>query len=101
MKIAYKLMRQRKDGTLGPLFINRKQRVALGTTYRAHSYPTKGFALRPGWHCMAAPKAPHLKMKPDRVWVEVIMSEYEVHSRPASQGGEWFLAKEITAQRIL
>ena len=31
--IAYKLFRKRKDGTYGPLFINRKQRIHTGETY--------------------------------------------------------------------
>lgn len=48
--IGYKLFRQRKDGTLGPLFINRRQRLTIGETYIAEEHPTKGFAFRPGWH---------------------------------------------------
>lgn len=58
---AYKLFRVRKDGTIGPLFINRKLVVVPGQWMEAESHPTKGFALRPGWHCTLAPVAPHLK----------------------------------------
>jgi len=50
---------------------------------------------------MAAPNAPHLKENNGRVWVEVAITEYEVCTRPPSQGGEWFLAKEMTPLRIL
>jgi hypothetical protein len=53
MKIAYKLFRVRKDGTLGPLFINRPQRVPVGKALVAEDHPTKGFAFRPGWHVCA------------------------------------------------
>lgn len=45
--IGYKLFRQRKDGTLGPLFINRRQRLEVGKTYEAEEHRTKGFAFRP------------------------------------------------------
>lgn len=47
---AYKLFRVGKDGTIGPLFINRKLVVVPGQWMEAESHPTKGFALRPGWH---------------------------------------------------
>jgi hypothetical protein len=29
----------------------------------AESHPTKGFALRPFWHCTSTPSAPHLSEK--------------------------------------
>ena len=44
---AYKLMRMRKDGTLGSLFIN-KSCIPLGKWLEARS-PDKGYAHRPGW----------------------------------------------------
>jgi len=47
---AYKLLKLRKDGSLGPLFINRKQKIPIGKWLTAECHPTKGYALRPGWH---------------------------------------------------
>jgi len=92
--IAYKLFRKRKDGTYGPLFINRKQRVEPMTWYDAESHPTKGFAVRPGWHCCAEPLAPHLSKK-DRVWCKVMITQYTEHQRPESQGGLWYTANKM------
>jgi len=99
--IAYKLMTQRKDGTLGPLFINRPQRLALGTTYEAEAHRTKGYTYRPGWHCCPIPAVPHLKPRKGRVWVEVEIEDWIVEYRPPSQGGRWFLANKMTPVRIL
>lgn len=100
--IAYKLMTLRKDGTLGPLFINRSQRVALGTWYEAESHETKGYKFRPGWHCCSQPSAPHLKDdRLDRTWVKVEIEDYTVEHRPSSQGGEWFIAGEMKVLEIL
>jgi len=90
--IAYKLFRKRKDGSYGPLFINRKQRLRAGTLYDAEEHPTKGFAFRPGWHCCAAPNAPHLSTK-NRVWCRVSIGGYTEHQRPESQGGLWYTAE--------
>ena len=42
--IAYKLFRKRKDGSYGPLFINRKQKVYPGVTYQAEEHRTKGLS---------------------------------------------------------
>ena len=44
--IGYKLLRVRRDGSLGPLFINRKQRIVPGVLYASEDHPTKGFAHR-------------------------------------------------------
>lgn len=97
--IAYKLVRKRRNGSLGPLFINRKQVLALGKPLVAESHPTKGFAVRPGWHCTAKPVAPHLKLNlkngEQRVWVRVEIRNFETIQRPVSQGGKWYLAKRI------
>jgi len=93
--IAYKLFRKRKDGTYGPLFINRKQKLEQGITYTAEDHKTKGYAHRPGWHCCAAPDAPHLSKK-DRVWCLVIIDDYTEHMRPANQGGLWYTANKLT-----
>lgn len=92
--IAYKLVRKLKDGSLSPLFINKRMRIKLGETYVAECHPTKGFAVRPGWHCTSKPVAPHLSEK-NRVWVKVDIEDWTVHNRPESQGGIWFTANKI------
>ncbi len=48
---AYKLIRKMKDGSLSPLFINKKSRIPVGVWMDAESNPPKGFAVRKGWHC--------------------------------------------------
>jgi hypothetical protein len=92
--IAFKLLRLRKDGTAGPLFINRRLRVPFGEWLEAGCFPTKGFAVHPGWHCTAEPNAPHLSPK-GRAWFKVEIEEAEPIDRPASQGGRWYLAKRM------
>lgn len=102
---AYKLFRKRKDGTLGPLFINRNQVVPLGVSLPAGDHPTKGFAHRQGWHCTLQPIAPHLSLTPKsgerRVWCEVEVEGTELYNRPESQGGTWVLAQTMTVIREL
>ena len=90
--IAYKLMRLRKDGTLGSLFINRKAVIPVGVWMKAEDHPTKGYAHRPGWHCTLEMSAPHMKEE-GRVWVEVEVAGYEFFQRPPHQGGQWVLAQ--------
>lgn len=92
---AYKLVRKLKDGSLAPLFINKKSRLPIGVSMVAEPHKTKGFAFRPGWHCTLTPSAPHLSTK-NRVWVEVEVEDFEIHSRPISQGGSWLLAQKMT-----
>lgn len=93
--VRYKLFRVRKDGTLGPLFINRSQRIPIGVWLDAEDHPTKGFAHRPGWHLTETPHAPHLKQDGDRAWYAVEVEGERRVKRPASQGGEWILADRI------
>lgn len=103
--IVYKLFRKRKDGTLGPLFINARLRVPVGQWMNAECHPTKGFAVREGWHCTLDPVAPHLKSGPGsgRVWCEcrVDAQNVEVYKRPESQGGHWVLADKLMVVREL
>jgi hypothetical protein len=89
---AWKLFRLRKDGTLGPLFINKKLIVEEGIWFPAEDHPTKGYKCRPGWHCTPRKFAPHLTTK-GRVWVEVEIADYQDLQKPESQGGTWYLAK--------
>tara|TARA_R110000822_G_scaffold2252_2_gene10832 strand:- start:1387 stop:1686 length:300 start_codon:yes stop_codon:yes gene_type:complete len=91
---AYKLIRKMKDGSLSPLFINKKSRIPVGLWMDAELNPTKGFAVRKGWHCTLTPEAPHLS-KNNRVWVEVEVDDFEYFNRPESQGGTWLLAQRM------
>lgn len=92
--IAYKLVRKLKDGSIAPLFINKKSRIPVGKWLNAESHPTKGFSYRKGWHCTLEPKAPHLSTK-NRVWVEVEVDDFEKYNRPVNQGGTWLLAQKM------
>jgi len=103
---AHKLVRLMKDGTLSSLFIGKRQRLSMGKWLEAECIPTKGFAVRPGWHCTKKPIAPHLSIK-GRVWVQVDIEDYTELHRPISQGGVWYLAnnmkiiKKITREEYL
>ena len=92
--LAYKLLRVRKNGTLAPLFINRKQIIPIGRWLPAEDHPTKGFAHRMGWHCTLKPVAPHLTDK-GRVWYIVLVEDFKIYRRPESQGGLWVLAQKM------
>lgn len=97
---GYKLVRQRKDGSLGPLFINARLRIPLGVWLRAEAHPTKGFAYRPGWHATLKKCAPHLSTK-GRVWAKVSMRGIRKFKRPQSQGGTWVLAEFIRFDAVI
>lgn len=91
---AYKLFRKMKDGSIAPLFINKKQRLDLGIWYQSECHPTKGFAVRQGWHCTSKPVAPHLSEK-GRVWYKVEIEDVKEFQRPESQGGLWYIADKM------
>jgi hypothetical protein len=95
---AYKLFRELKSGEITSLFINKKERLELNEWLVAESFPTKGFKLRPYWHCTSKPEAPHLSNK-GRIWMEVKMDGYQEFKRPKIQGGIWFLADNIKILR--
>ena len=101
---AFKLVKLRADGSIGPLFINASLRIPIGEWLEAEDHPTKGFAHRPGWHCTLRPDAPHLVMNPKggprRVWIEVEIEDYELRRRPESQGGLWALAQRMKVIRV-
>jgi len=92
--IAYKLFRQMKDGSIAPLFINKKLRIPINKWMPAEEHRTPGFAFRPGWHVTKEPKAPHLSEK-GRVWKKVEIEDYTEINRPVSQGGTWYLANKM------
>jgi len=90
--IVYKLFKIRSNGTIGPLFINKRQVIQPDRWYEAELHETKGFKARLGWHCTAKPKAPHLSTK-GRAWYRVEINDYQPYVRPKSQGGMWYLAQ--------
>ena len=91
---GWKLFRQRKDGTIGPLFINARLRIESGRWMKAECHPTKGFAVRPYWHATSEPVAPHLSTK-GRVWRQVELQGVTELHRPERQGGTWYLAEHL------
>jgi len=92
--LAWKLFRLMKDGSIAPLFINKRLRLELNKWYEAECIPTKGFAVRKGWHVTAKPIAPHLSKK-GRIWKQVEIKDYTVLQRPETQGGTWYLANKM------
>jgi hypothetical protein len=92
--IGYKLFKVRKDGSIGPLFINRRLRLTLGEWYPMEVHHTKGYALRPGWHICKTPNAPHLSLN-GRAWYKVKFNLLDTIIRPESQGGVWYLGKDM------
>ena len=94
IQTVYKLFRWRLNGTLGPLFINRKQVLPVGEWLDAEDHPTKGYAHRPGWHVTDKPIAPHLS-KIGRRWMKVEIEDFYEIPRPVSQGAKWFIAKRM------
>ena len=89
---CWKLFRKRANGTLGALFIDRRRVLEEGIWLEGAPHRTKGYAYRPGWHCLLERRAPHLS-KRGRVWREVDVRDYELFERPESQGGKWALAR--------
>lgn len=93
MKV-YKLFRQLKSGEITSLFINKTRRLPIGEWMEAECFETKGYKVRPYWHCTVHPEAPHLTTK-GRVWREVEIEDYIEFDRPEHQGGKWLLANKI------
>ena len=83
-----------KDGSLAPLFINKRQRLQHNIWYDAEAHKTKGFAFRPGWHVCCEPIAPHLSEK-NRVWYKVEVEDFKYFERPIQQGKTWMLANKM------
>jgi len=98
--IAYKLCRRKKNGEITPLFINKTKALPFNKWMRAECHPTKGFAVRPFWHCTSETLAPHLSKK-GRVWVRLEMKGFTEIQRPKKQGGLWYLAKQIRLLEII
>ena len=102
---AYKLLRQLKDGNLYPLFINKTIATPIGKWMEAECHPTKGFAVRKGWHCCFQMCAPHLKKTlangEQRVWVECEVEDFDTYHRPECQGGDWILAQKMKIVKVI
>lgn len=98
--IVYKLFKLRKDGSIGPLFINRPQRIPLNVWLKAGAFHKKGYAFRPGWHTLEKQVAPHL-IKRGRVWARVEIEDFLKFKRSEFQGGIWFLAQYMRVLEIL
>lgn len=92
--IAYKLFRKLKNGSITSLFINKRERLEFNRWYKAQCYPTKGFSIRPYFHCTKEPIAPHLSNK-NRIWLMVEIEDYTEIVRPNTQGGIWYLANKM------
>lgn len=105
--VAYKLLRVRGDGSLGPLFVDRGLVLRPGQEYRAKTRcPHPGLAYRPGFHCTHAPRAPHIKLVlktgERRVWCRVrLRGRVTPHRRPEAQGGLWYTAEYMTITEVL
>ena len=98
--IAYKLVKLRKNGTLGSLFIGASNVLPIGEWMYSEYIPTKGYSPRQGFHCTLKPEAPHLSKK-GRVWVKVKLSDYTFFERPESQGGIWIIAHVMKILEVL
>ncbi len=99
--IGYKLFKIRKNGTLGPLFINARQVVPMCEWLDAEDHPTTGYAHRPGWHATLKQEAPHLRQTGNRVWCRVALQGVRLYDRPESQGGRWVLASRLMVLEVL
>jgi len=93
-------MRLRANGTLGPLYINKTQVIPIGKWLRSRSHPTPGFAVRPGWHTVPTPHAPHLSEE-GRVWCKVRIDGVREVPRPHAQGGVWLLARRMKVVEVM
>lgn len=94
LKIAHKLFRLKANGEITSLFINKGVELKTGQWLNAECHPTKGYMIRPFWHCTGKPEAPHLSEK-NRIWREVIIGDFIEIQRPSSQGGKWYLANQM------
>ena len=92
--IGYKLFRVKANGDITSLFINKSESLPLNEWLEQGNYPTKGFKVRPGWHCCPKPHAPHLSEN-GRAWYRVEIRGVRKEIRPESQGGVWYLADSI------
>src|ERR1035437_6751780 len=100
MITVYKLLRVRKNGTLGSLFIDRKTIIPINVWLKAKDCKTKGYAHRPGFHCTTKMSAPHLSPY-GRAWCECDIEGYEPFKRPSRQGGLWYIAQRMRITKVV
>lgn len=93
-RLGYKLFRVRKDGSIGSLFCSTRDRLPQDKWMWAQDCPARGLAPRPGWHVLPRPHAPHLTEE-GRRWYRVEVDHYYTINRPATQGGEWLIARRM------
>lgn len=103
---GYKLFRVSRKGHLHSLFIGKRTPLTIGEWLQSESLPTKGFAVRPGWHVCSEQSAPHLALDPvsdmPRVWAEVECDGWiDYHERPESQGGLWYTCERVRIVRVI
>ena len=104
---AYKMVRIRKDATLGPMFVGCEEVFPVGSWITAHTnykrkldkvYSKLGWLkFRPGFHFAELPYAPHIGIKDkdgvikwmhdDTVWVECEVSDEIDYTLEARQNG--------------
>lgn len=104
--IAWKIFRLRRDGSLGPLFVERDRIIPIGEWLDATlDIIPKGLSTRPGWHC-ASTVPPHIKLGrlasgEVRVLARVEIRDFELHYRPEAQGGLWFTSRWLKVLEVL
>ena len=92
--IAWKLFKLRKDGSLGSLYMNSRERLLPEVWYTASDNQRNGFAKRVGFHTTKTKHAPHLSLK-GRVWRRVEIKDFYFVERPKNQGGTWIIAQRM------
>jgi len=97
---SYKLVKQRKDGSLGSLFVDASRKLPIGEWMEAINHRPRKLKERKGWHCLTSPHAPHLGTR-GRVWVEVECEDFTIMQRPEIQGGVWLLANRMRIIKAL
>lgn len=97
---GYKLVRLRKDGTIGPLFFDATLRIPFGKWMWFKPLQKKRFCFRPGWHVLRERRAPHLS-KRGRIWIKVEMKHYRrMEGSFVPKREIWFIAKRIKVVKI-
>lgn len=102
---AYKLFRVRRDGSLGPVIINRGQRIETGKWLKFEDHSDKarsyGVAIRPGFHATKEPHAPHLTngskqaIADNRTWFVVELQKVRAEHRGVDGGSDWYVAEKM------
>jgi hypothetical protein len=102
---AFKLFRVRRDGSLGPVIINRGQRVPVGKWLKCEDHSDKarsyGVAVRVGFHATKEAHAPHLTngskqaITDNRTWFVVELRKVRAEHRGVDGGSDWYVAEQM------